>query len=398
MRLFLLRRIFMIGISKLYLGQAEPSDALRYGRESKKLPSHLLQFSADKKPVVVWNCTQACNLRCRHCYASCADGVVDQYQMTTQESCIMIDDLATFGVPVLLFSGGEPLLRSDLYELASYAVSKGMRAVISTNGTLITADIAKKLKEIGLSYVGISLDGLEEQHNYFRRSETAFSRSIQAIKHCLNAGIKVGIRLTLQKLNFKQLPEIFQLIKEHQIPRACFYHYVTCGDGKGEHELALNHEETKWAVDTIISQTKQLHDQGCNLEILTVDNHCDGIYLYERMKRENHSRADDVLELLRMNGGNNSGVGIASISWNGDVFPDQFWRTRCVGNVLKNPFSTIWTDPKNPLLSKLRHKKELVQGKCKTCQYLDICGGNLRIRADRGGDDFWDTDPACYLS
>ena len=149
----------MIGISKLYCGTVEPSDALRYGRLSSSLPSHLLQFSADKRPVVVWNVTRRCNLKCVHCYAQ-ATKEAESNELTTQEGKRLIDDLVAFGVPVLLFSGGEPLVRKDLPDLAEYAVQNGMRAVISTNGTLITPQMARKLKDIGLSYVGISLDGV----------------------------------------------------------------------------------------------------------------------------------------------------------------------------------------------------------------------------------------------
>ncbi|MHC4598880.1 MAG: radical SAM protein, partial [Planctomycetota bacterium] len=126
----------MIGISKLYCGSVETSDVLRYGAHSKKLPSHLLQFSKDKKPVVVWNCTRRCNLKCVHCYAQAKD-CAEAGELTTAEGEALIDDLASFGSPVLLFSGGEPLLRKDLFHLLARAVERGMRAVISTNGTLI---------------------------------------------------------------------------------------------------------------------------------------------------------------------------------------------------------------------------------------------------------------------
>ena len=133
----------MIGISKLYCGTVEPSDALRYGRDSSKLPSHLLQFSEDKRPVVVWNITRRCNLKCVHCYAHAKDIPFDN-ELTTDQGKGLIDDLAAFGSPVMLFSGGEPLVRKDLPQLAAYAVEKGMRAVISTNGTLITPKIDRK--------------------------------------------------------------------------------------------------------------------------------------------------------------------------------------------------------------------------------------------------------------
>ncbi|MBU4209787.1 MAG: radical SAM protein, partial [Proteobacteria bacterium] len=132
----------MIGISKLYCGTVEPSDALRYGRESSQLPSHLLQFSKDKRPVVVWNITRRCNLKCVHCYAHAKNQSFDN-ELTTEEGKNLIDDLSRFKVPVLLLSGGEPTIREDLPELAAYAVEKGMRAVISTNGTLITQQMAR---------------------------------------------------------------------------------------------------------------------------------------------------------------------------------------------------------------------------------------------------------------
>ena len=186
----------MIGISKLYCGTIEPSDALRYGRRSSDLPSHLLQFSQDKKPVVVWNVTRACNLHCLHCYARAVERGHEK-ELTHEQGLSLIDDLASFGVPVILFSGGEPLMRPDLIGLANYAVEKGMRAVISTNGTLITKDNAKELKEIGLSYVGVSLDGMEAVNDRFRGKIGAFRDAMEGIRNCQQVGLKVGLRLPL---------------------------------------------------------------------------------------------------------------------------------------------------------------------------------------------------------
>ncbi len=387
----------MIGISKLYLNEIEPSDALRYGRHSAKLPSHLLQFSADKKPVVVFNCTQRCNLSCMHCYASCQHQQSNPNELTTSEAKALIDDLAQFGVPVILFSGGEPIMRPDLIELLEYAVSQKMRAVISTNGTLITPELAQKFKEIGLSYVGISLDGLPEEHNILRRSPDAFERAIQGIRNCLNAGVKVGVRLTIQKMNAHHIPQIFEIIRDEKIPRACFYHFVNCGNGADETDLLLSHQETREAVNLIIDETQKLHELGHKAEILTVDNHCDAILLYQRMCAENNPNASKVLELLKMNGGNSSGQGLGCISWDGTVYPDQFWRTRPVGNIREQKFSDLWCDTNNTFLASLKNKKANVKGRCKTCKYLEICGGNLRARAD-GAGDVWGDDPACYFS
>ncbi len=387
----------MIGISKLYCATVEPSDALRYSRESGQLPSHLLQFSKDKKPVVVWNMTRRCNLKCVHCYAKSEDISYDN-ELTHEQSLAMIDDLADFGVPVLLFSGGEPTIHPRLVEYAQYAVSKGMRAVISTNGTLITKEKAKQLKEIGLSYVGISLDGLEEIHDKFRGVPGSFKRAMAAVENCQEAGIKVGVRFTINKRNVEDISGIFDLLEEKNIPRACFYHLVYSGRGSEIAKEDLSHEETRKVLDLIMDRTKDLHDRNKAKEVLTVDNHADGPYLYQRLLDEDPDRAAEVLELLEMNEGNNSGRGIGCISWDGEVHPDQFWREISLGNIKDKPFSKIWVDPENDFLMKMKEKKKHVKGRCAECKWLDICGGNFRARAESVANDPWDSDPACYLT
>jgi len=387
----------MIGISKLYCGTVEPSDALRYGRHSAQLPSHLLQFSADKKPVVVWNVTRRCNLRCVHCYAHATDQA-DQGELTTVQGKALLDDLAAFGVPVVLFSGGEPLVRKDLPELASYAVGKGMRAVISTNGTLITAPVARTLKEIGLSYVGISLDGMQEINDRFRAVPGAFRSALDGIRNCQAAGIKVGLRFTINRFNVQEIPSIFQLIEEMDIPRVCFYHLVYAGRGSELVEQDLSLEDSRKTLDLIIDNTRRLHEIGKPKEVLTVDNHADGPYIYLRMLKENPDRAEEVMELLKWNEGNNSGRGIGCVSWDGAVHADQFWRHYSFGNVRERPFSEIWMDTSNPLMGRLKEKKKHVTGRCADCRWLDICGGNFRVRAEAVTGDVWAPDPACYLS
>jgi 12,18-didecarboxysiroheme deacetylase len=387
----------MIGISKLYCGTIEPSDALRYGRQSSQLPSHLLQFSEDKRPVVVWNITRKCNLKCVHCYAH-AKATTENNELTTQQGKKLIDDLAQFGVPVLLFSGGEPLVREDLPELAAYAVQKRMRTVISTNGTLISAETAQILKDIGLSYVGISLDGMQEINDRFRGVKGAFESALEGIKNCQAAGIKVGLRFTINKCNVGEIPNIFKLIEEMDIPRVCFYHLVYAGRGSKLVEEDLTHEESRAAVDLIIDTTKRLHDQGKFKEVLTVDNHADGPYLYLRLLRDNPKRAKEVLKLLKMNEGNNSGRSIGCISWDGEVHADQFWRYYSFGNVIDKPFSEIWSDTSEPLMGKLKKKKNYIKGRCAACRWLDICAGNFRVRAEAVTGDVWAPDPACYLT
>lgn len=387
----------MIGISKLYCGAVEPSDVIRYGGHSGKLPSHLLQFSKDKKPVVVWNSTRRCNLKCVHCYSS-SQNVKYSDELTTEQGKELIDNLASFGSPVLLVSGGEPLMREDLPELLRHAIDKGMRAVISTNGTMITREKARIFGKIGLSYVGVSLDGMQKIHDRFRGVAGAFDKAMRGIRNCLDEGIKVGIRFTITGKNQGEVPEIFDLIEKEGIPRACFYHLVYSGRGSKLVDEDLSHGETRRMLDLIMDRTRDLFNKGMKPEVLTVDNHADGPYLYLRLMREDPDRAGEVMRLLKMNEGNNSGRGIGCVSWDGEVHADQFWRNHSFGNVLTRPFSEIWQDKSNELMAKLKEKKVHVTGKCARCRWLDVCGGNFRARAEAVTGDIWAPDPACYLT
>ena len=387
----------MIGISKLYCGTVEPSDVLRYQDGSQSIPSHLLQFSKDKKPVVVWNITRRCNLKCMHCYSQSEDREYEE-ELTTDECKKVIDDLAEFEVPVILFSGGEPLLRKDIVELASYAVEKGIRTVISTNGTLITKAIAKKLKDVNVSFVGISIDGMEIVNDNFRGVKGAFQNAINGIRICKKSGIKVGLRFTINKFNSKEIPDIFKLIVDAEIPRICFYHLVYSGRGSELVDKDLSHRETRDIVDFIIDETKRLFDAGIQKEVLTVDNHTDGVYLYLRLMKENPKRAEEVYELLKYNGGNNSGIAIGSVDWIGDAHPDQFWTHYSLGNVKQRKFSDIWMDESNEVMKILKNRNGCIKGRCGKCRYFEICNGNLRVRAEAITGDIWESDPACYLT
>lgn len=387
----------MIGISKLYCGAVEASDVLRYGRDSRRLPSHLLQFSEDKRPVVVWNMTRRCNLRCVHCYAA-ARAEQDPRELTTAEGRALLADLAALGSPVILFSGGEPLLREDLPDLARFAVDQGLRAVVSTNGTLLTPELVAAFRGIGLSYVGISLDGREETHDRFRGREGAFAEALRGIRLCRDGGVKVGIRFTMNRRNAADIPAMFDLLEAEEVPRICFYHLVYAGRGSRLAAEDLSAGETRAAVDGILERTKDLFSRGIPKEVLTVDNHADGPYLYLRLLREDPARAAEVLDLLRMNGGNSSGHGIGCVGWDGKVHADQFWRHRSFGNVRRRPFSALWSDPEDPLLRQLREKHRHVTGRCAACRWLELCGGNFRVRAEAVTGDLWAPDPACYLT
>ncbi len=387
----------MIGVTKLLCGKVTPSDALRYGRRSERSPSHLLQFTEDKKPIVVWNSTKACNLRCIHCYYT-ARAQPDPDELTTAEARTMIDDLAAFGVPVLLFSGGEPLLRQDLFGLGAYAVERGLRTVISTNGTLISREAAARISEAGFSYVGISLDGIGKTNDRFRGAPGAFDAALDGIRACTEAGVRTGLRLTLNRHNYEDLDAIFDLLEAESIRRACFYHLVYAGRGAVLQDDDLSLEESRAAVDLIFDRTEDFAARGVDIEILTVDNHADGPYLLRRVQQQQPGRAGEVLQLLRWNGGNSSGVGIGAVDHRGGVHADQFWQHYSFGNLRERPFGEIWTDTSDPLMAGLKNRRVLLKGRCAACQYLDICNGNFRVRAQAVHNDVWAPDPACYLS
>jgi radical SAM protein with 4Fe4S-binding SPASM domain len=319
-------------------------------------------------------------------------------EMSTVQGKALIDDLAAYGAPVILFSGGEPLLRDDLSELAAHAVSRGMRAVISSNGTLISPQKAAELKSVGLSYVGISLDGIAETHDAFRRCPGAFAQTLEGIDNCKAEGLKVGLLFTVNRRNAHEIPKLFDLIRDMDIPRVCFYHLVYSGRGTQLKDEGLSPAETRNLLDLVMDRTRELFEAGYLKEVLTVDNHADGPYVWLRLLRENPERAAAVMELLQYNGGNSSCLGIACVSWDGSVHADQFWRKHTFGNVLERPFSAIWDDPSIELLQKLKDKKHYVQGRCAECRFLNICGGNFRARAEAVYNDIWASDPACYLS
>lgn len=369
------------------------TDRLRYGRTVERETG----LSEPRKPVVVWNCTRRCNLACKHCYSASTD-VLASDELSTVEAARMIDDLAAFACPVLLFSGGEPAMREDLPELVHRAGQAGMRTALSTNGTLLNDALVSELAEAGLNYAGVSLDGMEQTNDAFRGVKGAFNDAMEGIRNCLAAGMKVGLRLTMNAQNVAEIPDIFDLIQAEGIPRVCFYHLVSSGRGAALGSQALSHQQTRDAVDLIMDQAAALVGSGRPTEVLTVDNHADGPYVYLRLAREDPDRADQCLELLQSSGGNSSGSGIGCVSWDGDVLPDQFWRSRVLGNIRRRQFSEIWADPGHPFLAKLRDRKSHLNCRCKRCRWLGVCNGNLRARAEAATRDPWGDDPACYLT
>lgn len=385
----------MISVTKLLFAREYYGDSLRYTKNA-----HAMRNGAGEGmgPVVVWNSTKTCNLKCRHCYMS-SDNKKYQNELTTQEAKSFIDDLADFHVPVLLFSGGEPLIRPDFFELAEYAQAKGVRPTLSTNGTLITREVAQRIKDIGVGYVGISLDGLQDVNDQFRGVEGAFQKAMEGIQNCVAVGQRVGLRFTINHHNIQELENIFDFIERENINRVCFYHLVYSGRGTAMKNQDVTAEESRRAMDIIIRRTKDFEDRGLEKEILTVDNHCDGVYMYLKALAEgNDQQAAQIKKYISMNGGNRSGIAFGEVDPFGYVHPDQFTQHHTFGNVRDRKFSEIWQDTSNPIMAGLKDRKPLLKGRCSQCRFLENCNGNFRTRAEAVTGDFWESDPSCYLT
>ena len=375
----------MINLSKLYSNRSGVSDALRY------------PVKRDTKPIVVYNCTPRCNLRCLHCYSS-SDACSCGAELTTDQAKAMIDSVSAFGCPVLLFSGGEPMLRGDLFELLAYAKDKGLRTVISTNGTLITDDAAQRLAELTLSYAGISLDGPEQVHDHFRSFQGAFQATLRGIENCHLHGIRTGLRFTMTAQNIHEIPTIFEIALEAGVKRICFYHLIRTGRAEALSESVPTPQQVRDAINMIIDLTDRYVRQGRLEEVLTVGNHADGPFMLMRMEAENHPNTAQARELLMRAAGNRIGQNICSINWDGQVFCDQFWRNYPLGNINESSFEAIWQNEDDPVMKILRNKTDYKDPKCRRCRWFEMCRGNFRSLTGKADLQDWQNEPACYLS
>src|SRR3954447_17525517 len=363
----------MISVTKLLGGPSFYGDRLRYAETSGKARQGT---AAGQGPVVVWNATKTCNLECVHCYAD-AEKTKFNNELTTAEAMAFIDDLASFNVPALLMSGGEPLVRPDIIELATYAISKGVRVTFSTNGTLITEKVAKRLAEIGVTYCGISVDGAEADHDRMRARVGAYKDALRGIRNCRAAGIRVGVRFTVTSATAADLDSMLRLVENEDIGRLCIYHLVYSGRGAYLSGIDLPAEEKRVFIDKLLSQVDRWNLEKREVEVMTVDNHADGPFIYLWLLQRDEQRAENALRLISSNGGNRSGMAIAAIDSFGLVHPDQFTQTHTLGSIRERKFSQIWSDHRVGLLHGLRNRKDKLKGRCATCCWIDVCNGNF---------------------
>ncbi|MFC7139099.1 TIGR04347 family pseudo-SAM/SPASM protein [Halosimplex aquaticum] len=387
----------MISVSKLLCDLDAEGDGLRYDAADESSKEQIRERK-QRRPVVVWNCTKQCNLYCDHCYAA-AETEPAPGEMTTAEGKQFLDELAEFGAPVVLFSGGEPLARDDLTELVAHAADAGLRPVLSTNGTLLTEERAANLRAAGLQYAGVSVDGMPERNDAFRGQDGAFERALEGIQASQAAGLKTGLRYTITRHNADDLEDVVDLLADHGVDRFCFYHLDYGGRGAEIQDVDLTPDERREAVRRVCELTREYHDRGHEIETLLVGNYADAAYLVEYARREfGTEQAERVYRYLRANGGDPTGERIADVDYQGNVHLTQFWQGYSLGNVRDRAFGDIWTDESNPLLRALREREQHLTGRCAECQYQDVCRGASRLRALAAGDDPFGPDPQCYLT
>jgi heme d1 biosynthesis radical SAM protein NirJ len=348
-------------------------------------------------PVVIWNLIRRCNLRCRHCYSISGD-VDFPDELSTREVFAVLDDLKQFGVPVLILSGGEPLLRPDIFAISRRAKEMGFFVGLSSNGTLIDAGTINDIAGAGYDYVGISLDGIGGIHDAFRGRAGGFADSLEAIRLCRRRGIKVGVRFTLTMDNADQLPSLLALIEADGVDKFYLSHLNYAGRGNKNRGDDAVFQVTRRAMDLLFDTCWRLLERGETKEFVTGNNDADGVYLLHWVRRRFPDRAAALHDRLVRWGGNSSGVNVANIDNRGEVHPDTFWWHYSLGNVRRRPFSAIWSDTSDPLLAGLRRRPRPVGGRCGRCAYFAICGGNTRIRALQLTGDVWAEDPGCYLT
>jgi len=355
----------VINVSRLYCGIENSSDRFRYHSVSG--------------PVVVYNCTNKCGQNCLHCYSKTD---LDAKELDTQQAKNFLNQLVEIKCPVVLFSGGEPLERADLFELLDYSSKLGLRTALSTNGNLINEQVAKMLIDVGVSYVGVSIDGTEKTHDNFRGIAGSFKKAVNAVKFCKEVNLKIGLRFTMTNRNFSQIHDIFSLAQNLNVQRICFYHLISAGQAV-KNNLKCTNQQVRQSLNDILNCAKGFSSKGVT-EVLTVGNHADGAFVLNRLKQEKLPLYEKTFDLLQKFGGNKIGIKILDVDSAGNIHPDQFWQNYSLGNVTEMEIGEIFKKSLNIFMD----KTEFSPDRCKKCCWLKICGTNMR-----------DThlEPDCYL-
>jgi heme d1 biosynthesis radical SAM protein NirJ len=360
-------------------------------------PTPLKPARKPAAPVVIWNLIRRCNLTCKHCYTTSAD-IDFPGELTTPEIYTVMDDLKAFKVPVLILSGGEPLLHPDIFNISRRAKDMGFYVALSSNGTKISADNIDEIADIDYQYIGVSLDGIKDTHDQFRRVKGSFDEALRGVHLCLEKGIKVGIRFTLTQDNASDFPSLLQLMDDNDIDKFYLSHLNYGGRGNRNRKDDAFFEMTRDAMDLMFETCYEWLKAGKDREFVTGNNDADAVYFLRWVIKYFPDKAGHIKAKLEQWGGNASGVNVANIDNLGNVHPDTFWWHYDLGNVKKRPFSEIWMDTSDSLMAGLKQNPRPLEGRCATCHYQNICNGNTRVRAAQVTSNYWAEDPGCYLS
>jgi len=346
--------------------------------------------------LIVWNFTRQCNLRCKHCYENAGPKPAPD-ELTTEEAKQAIDEFADAGVVALSFSGGEPLLRKDFFEVAEYADEREFYVSVASNGTLITEEVAQKMKEKGIQYVEISLDGFEKTHDEFRGMPGAWKRAVEGIKNCVNVGLDTGVATTATHYNFEEIPKLAEFIeKDLYAKRFMVFNFIPVNRGKEIVNQDLTPKEREELLDFLYAK---LIDESRKLDTFStapqyavtslkfafgpvVATHFTNRAATEMLK----GRAKSLTEFI---GGCGAGRLYCGIEPNGDIEPCVFIPIK-VGNIREKSLVDIWRN--SPILKQIR-SRDAFKG-CGECEYKYICGG-CRARAYAYFNDLQGPDPGC---
>ncbi|MFO1109352.1 MAG: heme d1 biosynthesis radical SAM protein NirJ [Bradyrhizobium sp.] len=348
-------------------------------------------------PVVIWNLIRRCNLTCKHCYSISGD-VDFPNELSTEEVFHVMDDLKMFRVPVLILSGGEPLMRRDIFEISERAKSMRFYVGLSSNGTLVDAALADRIRDIGYDYVGISLDGIGATHDRFRGRAGAYEEALSGLRQLRDRGIKVGVRFTMTEDNAAELPRLLDLVEREGFPKFYLSHLVYAGRGNKNRGTDAEWQTTRDAMDMVIERAWRWAKADSEMEIVTGNNDADAVYLLQWAARNVPQAVNSLRQKLMRWGGNSSGGNVANIDNLGNVHPDTMWWHYNLGNVRTRPFSEIWPDVSDPVMAGLKRRPRQIGGRCGACAHFVICNGNTRVRALRMTGDPWAEDPGCYLT
>jgi radical SAM protein with 4Fe4S-binding SPASM domain len=341
---------------------------------------------------VVWNITSSCNLRCRHCYASA--GGPDYQEMSTTDAKICIDKLARWGVVVLAFSGGEPLVRRDILELARYSFDNGIYTAVATNGVMLTREKCKDLRSAGVEYLQISLDGARpETHDTFRGVNGMFERTVQGIKNAVAEGFFVNVATTVTNINLTEVPQIIDLCEDLGAKWFMMYNFIPTGRGRLIEANDLTPQEREDLLKYMWSRLKSSRvnvlstaPQFARVALQTEGMSCNVIpthFSNSEVPGQLHSLSDFI-------GGCGAGRFYVAMNTNGDITPCVFFPL-VVGNILKGDPKDLWINLKE--FRELRNRKVL-KAHCGVCEYRYVCGG-CRARAYGYFGDYNAPDPGC---